>query len=111
MDKILRVIFIALCLIGAIVAAFTCIHVLFGDEPITIVKEWSCERAVYSRSEQRLCGVGLVVRRRRGCLRVVDMLIKEGQWPLMKRRLYLRASVGCACEGESPRSAQDEAFP
>ena len=63
-------------------------------------EEWSCERAVYSRSEQRLCGVGLVVRRRRGCLRVVDMLIKEGQWPLMKRRLYLRASVGCACEGE-----------
>ena len=50
-------------------------------------EEWSYERAVYSRSEQRLCGVGLVVRRRIGCLRVVGMLIKEGQWPLMKRRL------------------------
>ena len=37
-------------------------------------EEWSYERAVYSRSEQRLCGVGLVVRRRRGCLRVVGMI-------------------------------------
>lgn len=40
MDKTLRIIFIVLCLIGAIVAVFTCIHALFGDEPITIVKEW-----------------------------------------------------------------------
>ena len=51
------------------------------------LEEWSCERGLQSRSEQRLCGVGLVVRRRRDCCDVLNVIREEGQWLSMKRRL------------------------
>ena len=67
---------------------------VYGEEKSCLVcggshclEEWSCERGLQSRSEQRLCGVGLVVRRRRGCYDVLNVIREEGQWLSMKRRL------------------------
>lgn len=50
-------------------------------------EEWSCERAVYSGSEQKLCVVGSFVRRRRGCLRIVDVITSDMARSVHDRRL------------------------
>ena len=67
---------------------------VYGEEKSCLVcggshclEEWSCERGLQSRSEQRLCGVGLVVRRRRGCLRIVDVITSDMARSVGDRRL------------------------
>ena len=67
---------------------------VYGEEKSCLVcggshclEEWSYERAVESESEQRLCGVGLVVRRRIGCLRIVGMITSDMARSVGDRRL------------------------